>query len=40
MSQLKANIDAFERSGGIELSPECLEEIDVVFRKYRDPAMR
>lgn len=40
MDQLKANIDAFESSGGIELSPECLEDVDVVFRKYRDPAMR
>lgn len=34
MEQLRENIDAFD----VELSDECLQSIDEVYRRYRDPA--
>lgn len=34
MEQLRENIEAFD----VELSEECLADIDAVFRRYRDPA--
>ena len=34
MEQLKANIDAFE----VELSPQCIAEINALYKRYRDPA--
>lgn len=34
MEQLRENIEAFD----VELSEECLADIDAVYRRYRDPA--
>lgn len=34
MDQLKENLSAFD----VELTPECLADVDAVFRRYRDPA--
>lgn len=34
MEQLKENIAAFD----VELSAECLQDVDKVYRRYRDPA--
>jgi len=34
MPQLKENINAFE----INLSPECIEDVNAVFKQYRDPS--
>ena len=33
-SQLRDNVEAFD----VQLSDECLADIDVVYRRYRDPA--
>ena len=35
MEQLKQNISAFD----VELSKECLDDIDAVFNQYRDPVL-
>ena len=34
MAQLKENLEAFD----VELTPECLADVDAVFRRYRDPS--
>ncbi|KAI3433531.1 hypothetical protein D9Q98_003341 [Chlorella vulgaris] len=34
MQQLKENVEAFD----VQLSPECLQDIDIVYRRYKDPA--
>lgn len=35
MEQLKENIDAF----AVDLSDECMEQIELCYREYRDPAV-
>lgn len=35
MEQLRENVGAFS----VELSPECLADIDAVYRRYKDPAL-
>jgi aryl-alcohol dehydrogenase-like predicted oxidoreductase len=35
MEQLGENIDAFN----VEMTQECLDDIDAVYKKYKDPAM-
>lgn len=35
MEQLKENIDAFEK----ELSPECIQDITAVYKRFRDPTI-
>ena len=35
LEQLKENMDAFN----VELSPEALQDIDAVYRRWRDPAV-
>eukprot|EP00892_Ulva_mutabilis_P002264 jgi/Ulvmu1/12038/UM083_0051.1 len=35
MQQLKQNLAAFE----VQLTPECLADVDLVFKRYKDPAL-
>jgi len=34
LEQLKENVEAFD----VQLSEECLADIDAVYRRYKDPA--